>query len=190
MKELNIFRIVKNYPVKFHDQFFTRKRSHASFHVELKLFNKCSYIEFVFKLFFLIFHKRFIWNYYVKWISSHINYANLVWAQNSNAMSRILTLQKRLWELLLSNQGTAIQVLYFRNLNYLNSMIKSILKMCFWSVNLSIVSCHQSSTTGSLFALMFITMRQLHLLLVNYLNLLSALTYMEKIYRKCYWRLK
>ena len=26
---------------------------------------------------------------------SHINYANLVWAQNSNAMSRILTLQKR-----------------------------------------------------------------------------------------------
>ena len=54
-------------------------------------------------------------------------------------------------------------------------MIKSILKMCFWSVNLSIVSCHQSSTTGSLFALMFITMRQLHLLLVNYLNL-SKLT--------------
>ena len=27
---------------------------------------------------------------------SHINYANLVWAQNSNAMSRIQTLQKRL----------------------------------------------------------------------------------------------
>ena len=26
---------------------------------------------------------------------SHINYANLVWAQNSNAMSRILTLQKK-----------------------------------------------------------------------------------------------
>ena len=26
---------------------------------------------------------------------SHINYANLVWAQNSNAMSRILALQKR-----------------------------------------------------------------------------------------------
>ena len=74
-------------------------------------------------------------------------------------------------EFLLSNQGTANQVLYFLNLNYLNSMIKSILK---------IVSCHQSSTTGSLFALMFITMRQLHLLLVNYLNL-SALTCMEKI---------
>ena len=27
--------------------------------------------------------------------NSHINYANLVWAQNSNAMSRILTLQKK-----------------------------------------------------------------------------------------------
>ena len=33
---------------------------------------------------------------------SHINYANLVWTQSSNAMSRILKLQKRQWELLLS----------------------------------------------------------------------------------------
>ena len=32
--------------------------------------------------------------------------------------------KKRLWGLLLSNQGTTIEVLYFRNLNYLNSMIK------------------------------------------------------------------
>ena len=111
---------------------------------------------------------------------SHINYANLVWAQNWNAMSRILTLQKRLWELLLFNQGIAIQALYFWNLNYLNSMMKSFLKMCFWSVNLSMVSCQQSSAIGSLFALIFITMRQLHLLFVNYLKL-SALTYMEKI---------
>ena len=47
-------------------------------------------------------------------------------------------------------------------------------------INLSIVSCHQSSTTGSLFALMFITMRQLHLLLVNYLNL-SKLTLKNSI---------
>ena len=113
--------------------------------------------------------------------NSHINYPNLVWTQNSNAMSRIITLQKRLWELLFSNQGTVIQVLYFRNLSYLNSMINSFLKLCFWSVILQIVSCHQSSTIGSLFALIFITMKQLHLLLVNYLNLLSALTFMEKI---------
>ena len=62
---------------------------------------------------------------------SHINYANLVWAQNSHVMSRILTLQKKAMRFLLSNQGTAIQVLFFRNLNYLNSVIKSILKMCF-----------------------------------------------------------
>ena len=113
--------------------------------------------------------------------NSHINYPNLVWTQNSNAMSRIITLQKRLWELLFSNQGTVIQVLYFRNLSYLNSMINSFLKLCFWSVILQIVSCHQSSTIGSLFALIFITMKQLHLLLVNYLNFLSALTFMEKI---------
>ena len=33
---------------------------------------------------------------YFALFDSHINYANLVWAQNSNAMSRILTLQKRL----------------------------------------------------------------------------------------------
>ena len=43
--------------------------------------------------------------------NSHINYPNLVWTQNSNAMSRIITLQKRLWELLFPNQGTVIQVL-------------------------------------------------------------------------------
>ena len=43
---------------------------------------------------------------------SHINYENLVWVQNSSAMSRIITLQKKVIELLLSNQRTAIQVLY------------------------------------------------------------------------------
>ena len=32
---------------------------------------------------------------YFALFDSHINYANLVWAQNSNAMSRILTLQKK-----------------------------------------------------------------------------------------------
>ena len=43
-----------------------------------------------------------------------------------------------------------------------------------------IVSYHQSSTIGSLFDPIFITMRQPHPLIVNYLNLLSALTYVEK----------
>ena len=32
---------------------------------------------------------------YLAILDSHINYANLVWAQNSNAMSRTLTLQKK-----------------------------------------------------------------------------------------------
>ena len=42
---------------------------------------------------------------------SHINYANLVWAQNSNAMSRIIKLQKRLLQKFQSRNS--IQVLYF-----------------------------------------------------------------------------
>ena len=43
-------------------------------------------------------------------------------------------------ELLHYIQGIVIEVLYFQNLSYLNSLIKSFLKMCFWLVNLSIVS--------------------------------------------------
>ena len=43
-------------------------------------------------------------------------------------------------ELLHYIQGIVIKVLYFQNLSYLNSLIKSFLKMCFWLVNLSIVS--------------------------------------------------
>ena len=50
------------------------------------------------------------------------------------------------------------------------SMIKSFLKMCFWSVNLSIVSCHYSSTNGWLFDLIFKTMNNIH----NYETTLSA----------------
>ena len=67
--------------------------------------------------------------------------------------------KRRLRELLISSR-IAIQVLYFRTLNYLNSMIKSSLKMCFWSVNLSIVSCHQPSPIASLFDPIFTIMRQ------------------------------
>ena len=37
----------------------------------------------------------FLKTIYFAIFDSHINYANLVWAQNSNAMSRILTLQKK-----------------------------------------------------------------------------------------------
>ena len=59
----------------------------------------------------------------------------------------LLHYKKMIWELLLSNQGPL-----FLKLNYLNTVIKSFLKICFWSVNLLIVSCHHSSTIGSLLA--------------------------------------
>ena len=61
-----------------------------------------------------------------------VKFANLVWAQNSNAMSNVyffLHHKIRPWELLIPSQGIAIQILYFRSLNYLNLMIKSFLKM-------------------------------------------------------------
>ena len=92
----------------------------------------------------------------------------------------VLHYKKRPRELLICSQGIAIQALYFWNLNYLNSMIKSFLKMYFWQVNLSIVSCHQSTKIGSLFAPILIAMRQSHPQLVNCLNLLFAITYIEK----------
>ena len=61
---------------------------------------------------------------------SHINYANLVWAQTSNAMSRILTLQKKTMRIITFQSRNCHSILYFLTLNYLNS-VKSILKMCF-----------------------------------------------------------
>ena len=50
----------------------------------------------------------------------------------------------------------------FLKLIYLNSCIKSFLKIFFWSVNLLIVSWHQSSTISSLFAPILITMKKPH----------------------------
>ena len=78
----------------------------------------------------------------------------------------------------------------YANLVWAQNVKMSTLKMCFWSVILSIVSCHQSLTTGSLFALIFITMRQLHLLLLNYLNFPHELVWKKFNYSKCYWRLE
>ena len=49
---------------------------------------------------------------------SHINYANLVWAQNSNAMSRILTLQKK-----------AMRIITFQSRNCHSSPLFSKLKL-------------------------------------------------------------
>ena len=113
--------------------------------------------------------------------ASHINYANLVWAQNSNVMCRILTLQKKAMRIITFQSRNCHSGPLFFKLKLLKFNDKVHLEKCFCSVDVSIVSWDQSSTTGSLFALMFITMRQLHLLLVNYLNLFSALTCMETI---------
>ena len=49
---------------------------------------------------------------------SHINYKNLVWAQNSNAMSRILTLQKK-----------AMRIITFQLMNCHSSPLFSKLKL-------------------------------------------------------------
>ena len=43
---------------------------------------------------------------------SHLSYCCLVWAQNFSSIKRILILQKRLLELLISNQGIPITVPY------------------------------------------------------------------------------
>ena len=65
----------------------------------------------------------------------------LIWFEVRIQMLLVVLLhyKKRLWELTFPNQGIVIQVLYFQNLSYLNSLIKSFLKMCFWLVNLSIL---------------------------------------------------
>ena len=43
---------------------------------------------------------------------SHLSYCCLVWAQNFSSIKQILILQKRLLELLISNQGISIPVPY------------------------------------------------------------------------------
>ena len=55
---------------------------------------------------------------YFSIFDSHINYANLVWAQNSNAMSRILTLQKK-----------AMRIITFQSRNCHSSPLFSKLKL-------------------------------------------------------------
>ena len=92
------------------------------------------------------------------------------------------------WVEFLHYKKKAMRIITFQSRKYHWSSLFSKLKLlkfndkalCFWLVSLSIVSCQQSSAIGSLFALIFITMRQLHPLLVNYLNPLSALAYMKK----------
>ena len=71
---------------------------------------------------------------------SHINYANLVWAQNSNAMNRILTLQNKAMRIITLESRNCHASPLFSKFKLLKFNDK-LLKMCFWSVNLSTVSC-------------------------------------------------
>ena len=59
---------------------------------------------------------------------SHINYANLVWAQNSNAMSRILTLQKKAMRIITFQSRNCHSSPLFSKLKLLKFNDKSILK--------------------------------------------------------------
>ena len=112
---------------------------------------------------------------------SHINYANLVWAQNSNALSRILKLTKK-----------ATRIITFQSRNYHSSPLFSKLKMLKFNdkmllENVLLISKFTNSLSAPAFNNWFAfcsnihNMRQLHLLLVNCLNLLSTPTYKEKI---------
>ena len=120
---------------------------------------------------------------YFALFDSHINYANLVWAQNSNAMSRILTLQKKAMRIITFQSRNCYSSPLFLKLKLLKFNDKVLLE------NVLLISKFFNSLLPPAFnnwfpffgSIISITVRQTHLLLVNYLNLLSALTYMEKI---------
>ena len=111
---------------------------------------------------------------------SHINYANVIWAQNSNAVNRVSILRKRPWELLVFSQKIVIHTLCLKSKIYLNLMIKVNFKMYSSSVNTLIIWPYQFSTTGSYFVLIYIIITQLPPLQVNYSSPHSEKIYMEK----------
>lgn len=92
-------------------------------------------------------------------------------AQNSNAMSRILPLQKKAMRIIDFHSSNCRSrncrsSRLFSKLKLLKLNGKVLLEMCFWSVNLLIV--FWSSTIGSLFSPIFITVKQPHPLLINF----------------------
>ena len=62
---------------------------------------------------------------------SHINYSNLVWGQNSNAISSIITLQKKAMRINFSQSRNCHPSPLFSKLKLLKFTNKSFLKMCF-----------------------------------------------------------
>ena len=118
---------------------------------------------------------------YLTIFDSRVNFSNLVWAQNSNALSNILRLPKK-----------AIRIITFQSRNYHSSplfsklktlkfndkmLLKNVLLISKFTNNLSLPAFNNWFT----FCSNIHNMRQLHLLLVNRLNLLFTPTYKEKI---------
>ena len=86
-----------------------------------------------------------------------LHYANVIWAQNFNAVNRASILQKKAPRTISFQQEIVIQALCLKNRIYLNLKIKFNLKMYSWSVNTSIIYYYQFSETGSHFVLIWYT---------------------------------
>ena len=103
-------------------------------------------------------------------------------AQHSDAMSRILTLQKKAMRIITFQSRNCYSSPLFLKLKLLKFNDKVLLE------NVLLVNKFFNSLLPPVFnnwftffgSIISITVRQPHLLLANYLNLLSTLTYMEK----------
>ena len=94
----------------------------------------------------------------------HINYANFVWAQNSNPRSRIFTLQKTPWELLISSQSFLFSKLkllkfndkvVFENVLLISKFIISLLQSFFNNWFTFCSNIHNYETTSSAICKLF-----------------------------------
>ena len=110
---------------------------------------------------------------------SNINYANVIWAQNFNAVNRVSILQKKTLRNISFQPRNCHSIPLSKKQNLLKFEDKFNLKMCCWSLNTLIIYYDQFLTNGSHFALVYIIITQLPPLLVNYSS--HQLIYMEKI---------
>ena len=97
---------------------------------------------------------------------THLNYANLMWGQNLNVVSRIVILQKKPLKSMNFQSRDSHSSSLFKS----SHILKLEDKILIHNVNHSTTFFHQSLKTGSPFALMFTIMKQSHLPLIKYLN--------------------
>ena len=69
-------------------------------------------------------NKHILRTIYFAIFDTHINYANLIWGQNLNAMDRIVILQKKALRIMNFNLETLIQVHYSNPTIFLNLKTK------------------------------------------------------------------